>query len=214
MNVLHIDSSALGASSVTRELTAAVVKSLSGGGQGVQVTYRDVAGSPLAHIDGALLSVMRPTPGSTPIDMEAPHNAALRAEAALTETVLNEFLSADVIVVGAPMYNFGIPSTLKAWIDRLAQAGKTFQYTATGPVGLAKGKRLVLVSARGGMYAGTAYEGAMDHQEAYMKAVMGFMGVTDVTIIRAEGVAMGPEARTKAIDAALAQSAGITAVAA
>ncbi|MDB5818394.1 MAG: FMN-dependent NADH-azoreductase [Rhizobacter sp.] len=214
MNVLHIDSSALGASSVSREITAAVVKSLTGGGQGVQVTYRDVAASPLAHLDGALLSVMRPAPGATPVDMDAPHNAALRAEAAMTETVLNEFLSADVVVLGAPMYNFGIPSSLKAWIDRLAQAGKTFRYTATGPEGLCKGKRLVLVSARGGMYAGTAYESAMDHQEAYVKAVMGFMGVTDVTIVRAEGVAMGPEARAKAIDAALATSAQISAVAA
>jgi FMN-dependent NADH-azoreductase len=101
------------------------------------------------------------------------------------------------------MYNFGIPSTLKAWVDRLAQAGRTFRYTATGPEGLAGGKKVIIASSRGGMYAGTAYESAMDHQEAYLRAIFGFFGVTDLEIVRAEGVAMGPEPRAKAIDAAL-----------
>lgn len=207
MKLLHIDSSATGAGSVTREISAAVVEALQSGSPGAQVTYRDVAAQPLIHVDTALLSVMRPAPGEIPVDMEAPHNAALRAEAALTEQVLTEFLEADTLVIGAPMYNFGVPSTLKAWIDRLAQAGRTFRYTAKGPEGLAGGKRLVIVSSRGGLYAGMAHETAMDHQEAYLKAVMGFMGVTDVTIIRAEGVAMGPEKRAEVIAQALAASA-------
>lgn len=203
MKILHIDSSATGVASVTHEISAAVVKAIKSRSPDAQVTYRDVAAQPLIHVDTALLSVMRPAPGEIPVDMQAPHNAALRAEAALTEQVLREFLEADTVVIGAPMYNFGIPSTLKAWIDRLAQAGRTFRYTAAGPEGLAVGKRLVIASSRGGAYAGMAHETALDHQEAYLKAVMGFMGVTDVTIIRAEGVAMGPEKRAESMARAL-----------
>ena len=207
MNILHIDSSATGAASVTHELSAAAVKALQSANPDARVTYRDLGAQPLLHVDTALLSVMRPAPGEIPVDMEAPHNAALRAEARLTEQVLGEFLEADAIVIGAPMYNFGIPSTLKAWIDRLAQAGRTFRYTAKGPEGLTIGKRLVIASSRGGVYSGMAHETALDHQEAYLKAVMGFMGVTDVTIIRAEGVAMGPDKRAESVAQALIASA-------
>lgn len=202
MKVLHLDSSPLGAASVSRQITAAVAAALAGNAGAV--TYRDLAAAPIAHLDGALLAAMRPAPGTTPaID------AAVSAELALNETLVTELFDAEAIVIGAPMYNFSVPTQLKAWIDRVAQAGRTFRYTATGPEGLAGGRRVIVVSTRGGMYAGTAYEAALDHQEAYLRGVLGFLGMTDVTVIRAEGVAMGPEAREKAIGAALAQSAAL-----
>lgn len=202
MKVLHLDSSPLGAASVSRQITAAVAAALAGNAGAV--TYRDLAANPIAHLDGALLGAMRPAPGSTPTV-----DAAVGAELALNETLVTELFDAEAIVIGAPMYNFSVPTQLKAWIDRVAQAGRTFRYTASGPEGLAGGRRVIVVSTRGGMYAGTAYETALDHQEAYLRGVLGFLGMTDVTVIRAEGVAMGPEAREKAIGAALAQSAAL-----
>ncbi|KAF1047422.1 FMN-dependent NADH-azoreductase [Xylophilus sp.] len=195
--LLHIDSSPQGGASVFRRLSAAAAQALAG--PGVRTVYRDLAAHPIPHLGGELIAALRPAPGSTP-----PDTPAVRAELALTEEVLGEFLASDVVVVGAPFYNFGIPSQLKAWIDRLAQAGRTFRYTAEGPQGLAGGKRVVIVSSRGGKYAGTPYEAALDHQEAYLKAVFGFFGITDVAIVRAEGITLGPDARAAAIEAALA----------
>lgn len=199
MKVLHIDSSAMGAMSVSRELTAATVYQLQETHPDASVIYRDLAETPPAHLDGELLAALRPQEGYVAPD-------SLRAELALTETMLGEFLAADVVVIGAPMYNFSVPTQLKAWIDRIAQAGRTFRYTAQGPEGLAGGKKVVIVSSRGGMYAGTAYESAMDHQEAFLRAVMGFFGITDITVIRAEGIAMGADARALALDTALNQT--------
>jgi FMN-dependent NADH-azoreductase len=118
-------------------------------------------------------------------------------------------LAADVVVIGAPMYNFGIPSQLKAWIDRVAQAGRTFKYGADGAVGLATGKRVIVASSRGGQYAGKPFEQALDHQEAYLRAVLGFLGMNDVTVVRAEGVAMGPDAKAAAMEAAHRQIDGL-----
>lgn len=132
-----------------------------------------------------------------------------KAELALTDALVEEFLAADVVVIGAPMYNFSIPTQLKAWIDRIAQAGRTFRYTENGPVGLAGGKKVIIASSRGGIYAGTPLENALDHQEAFLRAFLGFVGITDVTIVRAEGVAMGPEARAKAMAAAQEQIGGL-----
>jgi FMN-dependent NADH-azoreductase len=120
----------------------------------------------------------------------------------LTDALVEELLAADAIVIGAPMYNFSIPTQLKAWIDRIAQAGRTFRYTEKGPVGLASGKKVVIASSRGGRYAGTALENALDHQEAYLRAVLGFLGITDVTVVRAEGTGMGPEAQAQALESA------------
>lgn len=205
MKVLHLDSSPLGGASATRELTASLASAYQA--TGAQVTYRDLAAQPIAHLDGELLQALRPAPGAP-----APTGEAVARELALTEELLAEFLAADVVIVGAPMYNFSVPTQLKAWIDRIAQAGRTFRYTAEGPVGLAGGRKVVVASARGGRYAGTAYEQAMDHQEAYLRAVFGFLGITDVDVVRAEGVAMGPEARAAAL--AQAKQAGSEAVAA
>jgi FMN-dependent NADH-azoreductase len=112
-----------------------------------------------------------------------------------------------VIVIGAPMYNFSIPSQLKAWIDRIALPGKTFTYTAAGPTGLAKGKKVIIASSRGGRYFNTPHE-AMDHQESYLRAVLGFIGISDIESVRAEGMGMGAEVRTNALREAHAQIAG------
>ncbi len=118
-------------------------------------------------------------------------------ERALIDAIVGEFLSADVVVIGAPMYNFAVPTQLKAWIDRLAQAGRTFRYTETGPVGLAGGRKVIVASSRGGIY--TAGLEALDHQEAYLRTILGFIGVTDIEFVRAEGLSMGPEHRERAV---------------
>lgn len=187
MNLLHVDSSALGAHSVSRELSRAVVDAWKLAHPGAKVTYRDLAANPLPH--------WAPAP-----------DAANPAERSGSEA-LDEFLAADVVVVGAPMYNFSIPSTLKAWIDRLAIAGRTFRYTADGPEGLAGGKRVVIASSRGGIYSeGPA--AAMDFQEDYLRKVFGFFGVTDLDVVRAEGVNLGPEQKQKAVSSALASIRG------
>jgi len=132
---------------------------------------------------------------------------AAQAEYATTNIVLDEFLAADIIVLGAPMYNFGIPSQLKAWIDCLAAPGKTFKYSATGVQGLAGGKKVIIASSRGGVYSASSPIAFMDHQESFLKSFFGFIGVTDITFVRAEGVNMGPEQRQSALDSALAEVA-------
>lgn len=182
MNVLHLDTSALGEHSVSRQLTAAVVAQLRRLGAVRQLTYRDLAAEPLPHWQ----------PQAAPADTEASRR---------DEAVLQQFLDADVVVVGAPMYNFSVPSQLKAWLDRVMVAGRTFRYGANGPEGLAGGKRVIVVSSRGGVYSQGA-AAAMDFQEPYLRAAFGFLGITDVHFVRAEGVAMGEDAR----QAALAQA--------
>ena len=196
--LLQLDSSPLGAASASRTITAVVAKTLQAAGVVDTVVHRDLAADPIGHLGGELLSAMRPVEGAV-----AP--AGVRAELDLNDTLINELMSADILVIGAPMYNFSVPTQLKAWIDRVAQAGRTFKYTATGPVGLVTGKKAIIVSSRGGMYAGTQMELALDHQEAYLKGVLAFIGITDVQVIRAEGLGMGPDARQQAMDKALAQ---------
>lgn len=193
MNVLHIDSGILAEHSVSRRLTAAVTAKIKAGQPGASVTYRDLVASPLAHLSGAHL--MAANAGPDDID------ARIAADIEEGKAVLEEFLAADTIVLGVPMYNFSLPSQLKAWIDRIAVAGKTFRYTAEGPEGLAKGKKVVIVSTRGGHYsAGPA--AAMDHQESYLKTVLGFVGITDVEIVRAEGLNLSADAKVEAISRA------------
>ncbi len=131
------------------------------------------------------------------------------SEAAFTGDPVDQLLSADTLVIGAPMYNFGIPHQLKAWIDSIAVAGRTFRYTETGPQGLAGGRRAIVVYSSGGMHGG-----ASDFVEPYLRQVLGFIGITDVTVLRVEGVAMSPEARDVAIEAALEQVPSITRLAA
>lgn len=182
MKLLHLDSSALGTNSISRELSAAVVAQQRLLHPDLQVSYRDLDQDPIPHLTGQSLAQADAT------------------EAAAAEQVMQQFLDADVIVIGAPMYNFSIPSTLKAWIDRIAVAGRTFRYAATGPEGLAGGKRVIIASARGGIYP----EVSNDFQEPYLRQVFGFLGIDEVSFVRAEGVAYSPQHRSDALAQALA----------
>lgn len=181
MNLLHIDTSALGASSATREITAALVAGLREETAGVTAEYLDLDVDPLPHLSGRILGG---------------HDAEAAARSA---AILEQFLAADTVVLGAPMYNFSIPSSLKAWIDRISVAGRTFRYTAEGPQGLVHGKRIVVVVASGGLHAGQP----TDFVEPYLRQVFGFLGVTDLHFVRADGVALSPEHRRAAIAQAI-----------
>jgi FMN-dependent NADH-azoreductase len=191
MKLLHIDSSILGEGSVSRQLTAKLVSAARAKHGGAQVTYRDLVAQPVGHLTGAHLAAAQGA------KLESP---TLQQDVQAGQTDLDTFLAADVIVVGAPMYNFGIPSQLKAWIDRIAVAGKTFRYTDKGPEGLAGGKTMFVVSSRGGFYGSETPAAFLDHQETYLRGVFGFLGITDIHFIRAEGLAVGAEHRTKALD--------------
>ncbi len=179
MNLLHIDAG-ITPGSVTRQISAAVVGELTRQDPSAHVTHRDLESAPVPHLDQAGLATL------------AQNDA------------LDEFLAADVIVIGAPMYNFGIASQLKAWLDRILVAGRTFRYTETGPEGLAKGKRVIIASSRGGAYPEGSPMRALDFQEPYLTAVLHFIGIDDITFVRAEGVAIGPEQRATALAGALA----------
>lgn len=192
MKLLHLDSSSLGDNSVSRTLTKTIVDAWKHNVPDLEVTYRDLAAQPIAHLSGTVLqAVSAADVAALPAD--------LRAERELSDTLIQELLSADVVVVGSPMYNFSIPTQLKAWIDRIAKAGATFRYTETGPVGLAGGRKVIIASSRGSVFSTSAEMQALDHQEAYLKTVFGFLGITDVQVFRAEGVGLGPDARTTAI---------------
>ena len=194
MKLLHLDSSILGGNSASRELSAAIAGRLTRATPGLEIVYRDLAAQPLAHLSGEHFAARQ---GAVP---ESP---AIQQDIAASQAVLDEFLAADIVVIGAPMYNFGIPSQLKAWIDRIAVAGKTFRYTANGPEGLAGGKRVIVAISRGGFYsAGTAGAG-FEHVESYLRSVFGLLGVTDLEIVIAEGLAVGPDQRTQAMQGAL-----------
>lgn len=194
MQLLHIDSAITGAQSVSRQLTAQTVDAWRASHPQVQVQYLDLAADAPAHYTA---DAMAPRTGQT-----AELSAAQQRENAVSERLVSQFLAADVVVIGAPMYNFSIPSQLKAWIDRIAQPRRTFQYTAQGPEGLAQGKTVVIVSSRGGVYSTSEAGQAMEHQESYLRTVMGFFGITDVRVVRAEGVGQGEEAKALALAAA------------
>jgi FMN-dependent NADH-azoreductase len=146
-----------------------------------------------------------------PIQDGAKVDASTQAEFAETNIVLDEFLAADIVVLGAPMYNFGIPSQLKAWIDCLAAPGKTFKYSATGVEGLAGGKKLIIASSRGGFYTASSPRAFMDHQETFLTSFFGFIGISDAAFVRAEGVGLGPEQRKLALETALAEVSALKA---
>lgn len=197
MKLLHIDSSILGEASVSRRLTRDIVGHWVARHPQTVVEHLDLALDAPAHLDADALGFRQP-PG-------AELGAAQRRENIVSEALVSQFLAADVVVIGAPLYNFSIPSQLKAWIDRVAQPGRTFSYTAAGPQGLAGGKTVIVASTRGGQYAGSEAGRAMEHQESYLQTVFGFFGISDVRIVRAEGLAMGEAARAQALDAAAAQ---------
>lgn len=189
MKLLHLDSSILGENSASREVSAAIVAGLRNSDPSLAVTYRDLAADPVPHLSGAYLAAAAGAPGSESFQQEVADSAA----------IMDEFLSADVVVIGAPMYNFAIPSQLKAWLDRVLVRDKTFRYTETGPQGLAGGKRLIVAIARGGVYSDGAPAAPLDFQEPYLRAVFGFIGITDVEFVRAEGVNLGPDQRKAAL---------------
>ena len=178
MKLLHIDSSALGAHSVSRQLTADIVAELKRQAGGIQTHYHDLTAEPLPHW--------------------SPVADASDPAVALGNQMLEDFLAADIVVIGAPMYNFGIPSQLKAWVDRILVAGKTFRYGVNGPEGLVGGKRVIIASSRGGMYAGGPAAG-MDFQETYLRTVFGFIGISEVEFVRAEGLNIGAEQKAEAL---------------
>ncbi len=188
MKLLHIDSSILGDNSASRQLSAGVVKAWQAAEPGVEVTYRDVAAEGINHFSGATLGAL-----GTPAEQRS---AAQQQEAELSAKTLAEFLAADAVVIAAPMYNFTIPTQLKAWIDRIAVAGQTFRYTEAGPEGLCGNKKVIVVSTSGGLHAGQATGVA---HEDYLKVLLGFLGITDIEFVRAHGLAYGDEFRSKSL---------------
>jgi FMN-dependent NADH-azoreductase len=204
MKLLHIDSSISGERSVSRQLTASIVERLKQATPNLEVAYRDVASTPVPQHSEALLA-LKFTPATTGAGdqnkVSRPHH-----DLAAINTVLDEFLAADIVVLGAPMYNFGIPSQLKAWIDCLAAPGKTFSYSASGPEGLCGGKRIIVASSRGGLYSPPSPMAVMDHQENYLTGFFGFIGIHNVEFVRAEGLNLGEEQRQKSLEFALAEA--------
>lgn len=194
MKLLHIDTSILGPNSVSRMLSKATVDRLVNEIPGLSVTYRDLVADPISHLTGRYLA------GQTP---EVRHDQALQEDLALGGRVLEEFLDADVVVIGVAFYNFGIPSQLKAWIDRIAVAGKTFRYTANGPEGLAGDKRVILTIARGGHYGNGSPAASMEHAETYLRSLLAFLGIRQPEVVVAEGLAIGPQQREDATRQAL-----------
>lgn len=203
MKLLHIDSSILGVNSVSRQLSAEIVAEWRKNRPDTTVDYLDLAVDAPNHFGADALGVKA--------GMQAEPTAAQQRENGVSEQLVSQFLAADVVVIGVPFYNFGIPTQLKAWIDRLAQPGRTFKYTETGPVGLAGDKTVIVASARGGVYSTSEGGQAMEHQESYLKVVFGFFGITDVRIVRAEGVAMGGTVKEEALQAARAAILAVTA---
>jgi FMN-dependent NADH-azoreductase len=194
MKLLHLDASILGGNSVSRQLSAAAVERLRKATPDLEVTYRDITATPLSHLSGVHLAAAQ---GATP---EA---SAVRDDIALSQAVLDEFLAADIVVIGAPMYNFTIPSQLKAWIDRILVAGKTFKYSEKGVEGLAAGKRVIFTISRGGFYGADTPSAAGEHLETYLRWVFGFIGIPNPEIIVAEGIQVSPAQREKAVADAL-----------
>lgn len=203
MKLLHLDSSILGAYSVSRQLSAAIVAHYKASNPTLAVTYRDLAAQPVPHLSGAYLAALS--------GAGAPHSAELQHDLAVGTSVMEEFLAADVVVIGAGLYNFTVPTQLKSWIDRIAVAGKTFRYTEKGPEGLVGGKRVILAIARGGFYGPGAPAQPFEHGETYLRATFGFLGIFQPEVIAAEGIAIGAEQRESAIKNALAQIAALPA---
>lgn len=198
--VLYINSSVRSNGSLSRQLSGEFVAALAA--QGNTITERDLALQPVPHLTEEMMGAF-----FTPAEQRS---AQAAATVQLSDTLVDELLAADVLVLAAPMYNFSVPSTLKAWIDHVARAGRTFQYTANGPVGLATGKKAYIFTASGGVYSegpGAAY----DYLSTYLRAALGFLGITDIEFVRAEGVALGDDAVASAIAKSRASIAALAA---
>lgn len=189
MHILHIDSSIQGAQSASRAIAAALVERLTSSHPEAQVLYRDLAAEPIAHLT-----------------LDALGDPASSRE-------LQDFLAADVVVIGGGMYNFTISSQLKSWIDRILIAGQTFRYEGEGPVGLAGDKRVIVALAKGGVYTAGSSWGPLDHAEGYLRSVFGFIGVTNLDIIVAEGLALGEDRRAAALAGAIERAGAVASAA-
>ena len=203
MKLLHIDSSILDGS-VSRALSRATVQRLREDMPGLDVTYRDLVATPIPHLTEAVFLAAR---------NPEPQDQALKDDVTLGNLALEEFLAADIIVIGLGFYNLSIPSQLKAWVDRLIVAGKTFRYDENGVEGLAGGKRIILAIARGGFYGPGTSKAPHEHAETYLRSVFALAGIADIEVIAAEGVAYGPAQRAEAISAAHHAIAAISAAA-
>lgn len=202
MKLLHIDSSILGAQSVSRTLTAEIVKCQKALHPGIKVIYRDLAADPVLHLSDAHISAW--AGGSV-------EGAALSCDLETGQEYLAELFEADIIVIGAPMYNFSVPSQLKAWIDRIVVDGQTYEYSETGELRtfVPSGKKVIIASTRGNVYQPGTPTAAHEHHESYLLSVFSFLGLRDVTVVRAEGLAFGPDAREAAIRKARFEIAAI-----
>ncbi|MDU8499000.1 FMN-dependent NADH-azoreductase [Pseudomonas syringae] len=203
MKILHIDSSIMGSNSITRALSSTLVAHIQDSHREAHVKYRDLVDDELKHLTGPIAAGFRQTGIN-----DFPE--AILQEHQLSEILVMEFLASDVLVIGAPMYNFSVSSQLKAWLDRIAQVGRTFKYTEHGPVGLSGGKRVIVVSARGGFYAEGPLQ-KMDFQESYLRAFFGFLGISDIHFIRAEGVSRGQPVRDQGVEKATAAMSAVIA---
>ncbi|MBR0568113.1 NAD(P)H-dependent oxidoreductase [Azoarcus sp. L1K30] len=197
MNILQINASARSEGANSTRVANAIVERLLAASPTAQLTIRDLATNPHPVLDEAALGAL-----FTPADKRTPAQAA---RAALDDALIAELQAADVLVLGVPMYNFGIPVQLKTWVDAVARAGVTFRYTENGPEGLVKGKKVYVALARGGRYRGTE----LDSQVPHLKAFLGFLGMTDVEFIFAEGFSMGPDAAQQAMADAEAEIAQV-----
>lgn len=193
MKLLAIDSSILNKSSVSRQLTQSFVSQWQQNYPETKVVYRDLHAQPINHLSQNILSAYSADPAQV--------SPAIKEEVGLSQQLISEFLNAEVLVIGAPMYNFSISSQLKAWIDRVLVAGKTFKYVDGKVQGLASGKQVYIISSRGGFY-NTEPMLSLDHQETYLTTVLNFVGINDITFIRAEGVNIGDQIRTQALQQA------------
>lgn len=197
-NLLVLNSSANTGASVSRILIEEAVGQILKAAPGTRIVRRDLGADPVPHLTTANLAGVRGTP-------ETPEEIAARQ---LSDALIAELKAADTIIIAAPMYNFSVPTSLRAWFDFVLRAGETFRYSEAGPQGLLKGKKVIVLTSRGGLYSEGPAKTA-DFQEPYLRHLLGFVGLTDVTFIHAEKIGFGPEARDAAITGAKAQIARI-----
>jgi len=203
MKLWHIDSSVLGENSASRKLSAAIVARQAALHPGLEVEYLDLAAAPVAHLSPAHVGARFG---------HAPEDAATLADIARGEGFIDTLFASDIIVIGAPMYNFGLPTQLKAWADRVLVAGKTFKYGPDGtPISLLPPghKKVFIASTRGGLYGPGSPAAPLEHQESHLKAMLAFIGLTDVTIVNAEGLAI-PDLKAQSIETAHAEIAALS----
>ncbi len=201
MKILHIDSSINGEQSFSRTLSAAAVARLRELAPQAQVTYRDVAANPVPQFSGNIAAGI----------FQGQQTPEFQRDAEVLSSALEEVLAADVIVIGTPMYNFGIPSQLKSWLDAITMPGKTFSYSEAGAQGLLGEKRVIIASSRGGIYEPGSPTATWEHQESHLRSLFGFLGVTQIDVVRAEGVRVSPEQAKKSLQSGLQQAAQLQA---